>query len=226
MSRGEYRRLQDAGEIRTQAPPLQLKTWKNPHTGERRQVPAGIDPGWAGNPGLARLRTVDSALRDNGLRSGNRELYRAAAAVLRSRPRRLAWLRWLQRVQADPLPRGTSHTLGLIDFAAARRAAPASGVIEVPEALIVGKKPVRYAAQGRALTADDWAGLPGAAAAGRGLLGREGASPGLPARRGGDDGAAGGAQPAPPGRGPGGLRQPAADRADAGPDPRRAVFSD
>jgi hypothetical protein len=36
-----------------EAPPTQMRTWRNPHTGETHQVPVGIDPGFDWNPGKA-----------------------------------------------------------------------------------------------------------------------------------------------------------------------------
>ncbi len=38
-----------------QAPPVDLRPWRNPHTGVVVQVPHGIDPGWGYNPGAAWL---------------------------------------------------------------------------------------------------------------------------------------------------------------------------
>lgn len=40
------------------APPLDLKPWTNRRTGEVVMVPAGIDPGWATNPGAARAENL------------------------------------------------------------------------------------------------------------------------------------------------------------------------
>ncbi len=37
----------------SEAPPVEYKPWENPHTGEIVDVPKGIDPGWAYNPGKA-----------------------------------------------------------------------------------------------------------------------------------------------------------------------------
>ncbi len=36
-----------------QAPPIEMRTWVNPRTGAKHQVPAGIDPGFDYNPGTA-----------------------------------------------------------------------------------------------------------------------------------------------------------------------------
>jgi hypothetical protein len=37
--------------VRLSAPPIETYTWLNPRTGETVEVPFGIDPGWAYNPG-------------------------------------------------------------------------------------------------------------------------------------------------------------------------------
>lgn len=40
------------------APDLKLRPWTNRRTGETVDVPAGIDPGWHGNPGKTRAKTA------------------------------------------------------------------------------------------------------------------------------------------------------------------------
>jgi hypothetical protein len=50
------RREQRTVPVRTQAPPVRMRTWRNTRTGQTEQVPRGIDPGWDYNPGKARLR--------------------------------------------------------------------------------------------------------------------------------------------------------------------------
>ncbi len=59
------------------APPIEWRTFTNTRTGERVQVPKGIDPGWQGNPGMRRAQTVQ-ALRDNRLAAMTDEQLRAA----------------------------------------------------------------------------------------------------------------------------------------------------
>lgn len=47
-------RLQATGEVlRFEAPTITLRAWTNKRTGEVRQVPDGVDPGWDYNPGKA-----------------------------------------------------------------------------------------------------------------------------------------------------------------------------
>jgi hypothetical protein len=40
------------------APPLVMRDWRNRRTGEISRIPEGIDPGWHGNPGLDRTKTL------------------------------------------------------------------------------------------------------------------------------------------------------------------------
>lgn len=40
------------------APPVVMRDWRNRRTGEISRVPEGIDPGWHGNPGLDRTKTL------------------------------------------------------------------------------------------------------------------------------------------------------------------------
>ncbi len=46
----------------TKAPPLDEQPWLNARTGETMMVPAGIDPGWANNPGFTRQRLLEEYL--------------------------------------------------------------------------------------------------------------------------------------------------------------------
>lgn len=46
------------------APEIKYYEYTNPRTGEVSQVPQGIDPGWAYNPGLSRLEHVKSVYND------------------------------------------------------------------------------------------------------------------------------------------------------------------
>lgn len=48
----------------TLAPPLQTRRWLNKRTGEWQDVPVGIDPGWANNPGLTRGANASRFLYD------------------------------------------------------------------------------------------------------------------------------------------------------------------
>lgn len=52
--------------VKTQAPPISLVEWTNKRTGEVRQIPRGIDPGWDYNPGEGRLAHVRKVLAEKG----------------------------------------------------------------------------------------------------------------------------------------------------------------
>lgn len=54
----------DAISYSDEPPPTPTRTWRNRRTGERVEVPAGIDPGWQTNPGIARGRTLGGILAD------------------------------------------------------------------------------------------------------------------------------------------------------------------
>ncbi|WP_444667171.1 phage head morphogenesis protein [Cereibacter changlensis] len=46
------------------APPTPMRAVKNRRTGESRQIPLGIDPGWDRNPGALRLQAMEQLLND------------------------------------------------------------------------------------------------------------------------------------------------------------------
>lgn len=48
----------------TQSPQILTSEWENPRTGELRDIPMGIDPGWEVNPGAMRLHHVEQMLHD------------------------------------------------------------------------------------------------------------------------------------------------------------------
>ncbi|MCA8880382.1 MAG: hypothetical protein KDA73_10610 [Rhodobacteraceae bacterium] len=45
-----------------EAPLVEERPWRNPRTGEVRQVPRGIDPAWTGNPGAHRMKRMEEML--------------------------------------------------------------------------------------------------------------------------------------------------------------------
>lgn len=63
------RRIAAGQKINREAPPEQWVNYRNPHTGEVRAVPRGIDPGFGHNPGREELDGVlPKALRESGFR--------------------------------------------------------------------------------------------------------------------------------------------------------------
>lgn len=47
-----------------EAPAIETREWINARTGEVKQIPVGIDPGWERNPGLMRQEAVSKLLED------------------------------------------------------------------------------------------------------------------------------------------------------------------
>ena len=102
MTRREYDRARADGSITTEAPPIRTRDWTNPRTGEVLQVPVGIDPGWAYNPGQAGARVA--------------ELKRMAEQKLAGLPPRLAQAAKAGRLEAG-IPQGfTGQRPGLFDL--------------------------------------------------------------------------------------------------------------
>lgn len=66
MSQREYDAAKGKGWLMTEAPPLETKRWLNKRTGEVRQVPMGIDPGFDYNVGKAamRARNLQTMVKD------------------------------------------------------------------------------------------------------------------------------------------------------------------
>lgn len=54
VSKAEYERLRRAEGILTERPPRDEIEWTNPRTKKKVRVDRGLDPSWAGNPGLRR----------------------------------------------------------------------------------------------------------------------------------------------------------------------------
>lgn len=75
VSRAEARRL--GYDPEKPAPDDGTYRWKNKRTGEVLRVPNGIDPGWQGNPGIARERNVQRLL--SGKLDGMSDAGRSAA---------------------------------------------------------------------------------------------------------------------------------------------------
>lgn len=48
----------------SESPPVPTREWTNSRTGEVKQVPVGIDPGWERNPGKLRQASIERLLRD------------------------------------------------------------------------------------------------------------------------------------------------------------------
>lgn len=56
MSQREYDAARGKGWLKTQAPPDKPREWTNPRSGDTRQIPEGVDPGFDYNVGHAAMR--------------------------------------------------------------------------------------------------------------------------------------------------------------------------
>lgn len=176
VSQAEY----DAGisptgaPLRKSAPAAEAREWVNQRTGEVREIPEGVAPGFDYNVGQARAHWQDAArlLADKVSRAPV-ELGAALGAAISGDAAGAelvdaAWSAWVDEVLADPVARKRTALLGFVrpqDVARLR----AQFKIEVPNAAIlvddsrvVGKKARRHADKGDALTAQDWRSLPAA----------------------------------------------------------------
>lgn len=61
LSERQKGQMEGAGLLKLQRPALNLRPYTNPRTGEVTEVPDGIDPGFAYNPGQAFLATLQAA---------------------------------------------------------------------------------------------------------------------------------------------------------------------
>ena len=97
------------------------------------------------------------------------QMWEALSPVI-AEERAAAFTGWVQSVLADPVKRGRVQVVGALaegtlGWLAVRNTTPASAEIAVNDAVIVGKKALRHAAAGDALSADEWARLPAMLAA-------------------------------------------------------------
>jgi hypothetical protein len=59
----QFDQFDAAGSIKTEAPESPTTPFHNPRTGETIDVPAGVDPDFAYNPGKALLKALADAAR-------------------------------------------------------------------------------------------------------------------------------------------------------------------
>lgn len=149
--------------VRT-APEEPAVEWVNPRTGEVKQVPFAVDPGFAYNVGDAHMRwrqLIDVAREKVSA-------YQASLGVgLRSDLRSLIqrdWGEWTPAVEAG-VERNRLGWLGVIsaqDLAHLRIAGvePLSAEVMIKPGLLRGPKALRHGTAGDALTAEQWAVLP------------------------------------------------------------------
>lgn len=170
MSQAEYDRRREAGQLNTTAPTLQLRDWTNGRTGEVSQVPVGIDPGFAYNPGMASLRAAGLArVVGEKLAAAPAGLGAAAWQGLQNQALPLlaeTYRQWLAELAESPRAKSIRPVIGavapeeLMWLAENGRAVPATAQISVSSAPIVGPKATRHAAKGDALSTQVWERLP------------------------------------------------------------------
>jgi hypothetical protein len=73
------RRVKRMTPVKTTAPPIKYRDWKNKRTGETIKVPIGIDPGFDTNPGKLRLKNAGEFLAGKLTGSANTSLAQVAA---------------------------------------------------------------------------------------------------------------------------------------------------
>jgi len=167
MRRSEYERRTD---LQREAPDLALADWTDTRTGEVRQVPQALDPGFAYHVG-------EAAARWQGLVDAGRQktiayaadIGAASAEVLNALALR-DWQAWLPQAQAGRAGRRLGW-LGVIspsDLAQLRTAGvdPVSVELMLRPGLVHGPKARRHEAAGNALSPEQWQTLPQAWARG------------------------------------------------------------
>lgn len=150
--------------LKREAPDEPDVEWTNPLTGEVKDVPFAVDPGFAYNVGDAHVRwqgLIDAARQK--IETYQADLGVAVREELRELVRR-DWAQWTQAV-SEGAERNRLGWLGVIsaqDLAHLRLAGiePVSAEVMVKPGLLRGPKAARHGAAGDALTAEQWAALP------------------------------------------------------------------
>ncbi|MBR8314660.1 minor capsid protein [Burkholderia dolosa] len=156
--------LREYGPIQDEPPATEHFAWEDPQTGRRAMVPAGIDPGWAYNPGkpLARDQATMRMVADK-VAGVPAPLGATTAADILSDAETVrrfdaAFGKWVDDIYGKSLPRTSSMVAGFAmpaDVAAfAAHATPLNNVaLELPAALV---NPTEAQA---AFAAADWRAL-------------------------------------------------------------------
>ncbi len=163
--------LRAAGKpVKTEAPPIDWQTWINPRTGEVVPVPAGIDPGFAYNPG----KEQDVAFWDQALRkAAAAHPVAGAVAVAQVEADRSLFIsestrafgQWVDEVTARAKPRGELRFVGALRPAAMRalsegRVPPASAAVAVRDGDVLHALRETKVAAGVAVDASVYRRLP------------------------------------------------------------------
>lgn len=101
----------DVVRYTSDAPPIEMRNYLNKRTGEILQVPVGCDPGWGGNPGLARVKGVMRSLEQSLIEAAPADATKALEDLWQS-----PWTKVVGRLSPEEargvfLPAGVSKDL-------------------------------------------------------------------------------------------------------------------
>jgi len=147
------------GQLVFEPPSIPMRPWVNSRTGEVQELPEGIDPGWAYNPGQAGFRSASSYA--DKLAAAPPQLAAAAVEDPRFPARPLAdeFETWVEALDAGERVDRSIFTVGafdqaLIDQLAARGMAPQSAAITVSQGAITHALRGAKQAAGKAVGVD------------------------------------------------------------------------
>lgn len=169
VSQREYDRgtTPSGGPLNKNAPEVMWRQWINQRTGQVETIPAGIDPGFAYNPGISAARSQLSLVR-NKLSALDAPTGAALWAGLRSSQAQTQLLDWqvnVQRLANTGKPLGDTHLIHAID-APTQKALQAQGVQLDSAAILMRDTELMHAlrdtkaARSAAIPQELWANLP------------------------------------------------------------------
>lgn len=135
----------------------------DPRTGAQIGIDKGFDytPGANGKQPLQKF--IDDKLINLDAPIGA-QMWEVLKPVL-EQERKAAYENWLSAVLADPIKRGRTQIVGcispqLLGSLSAMDITPVTAEIAINDAVVIGKKAIRHAAAGDALSANEWLQLP------------------------------------------------------------------
>lgn len=165
LSERDLRRLGKSAPDDTPKQPT--RAWTNPRTGEVRQIPLGVDPGWDYHPGRdSAQHLATQALAKTGAAPAElgSQAWAALAPVLQPAVDQ-AFALWVDEVLASGQAAGRVAEIGVLAepemaWLSERGQAPINAGILIEDRLLVGRKAERHVEAGNALSADEWKQLP------------------------------------------------------------------